>query len=311
MRTPLQAMAGDAAGMSSYEVRRAARHEKLRVRGLDMHVRTWGPEPSACEPRWLLLHGYQDTGDTFQFLVDALERDWPLTALDWRGFGRSAWSQNGYWFPDYLADLDALLDAVSGAAPVRLVGHSMGGNIAALYAGARPQRVRSVVNLEGFGLPRTTPAEAPAQLRKWLDQVRSVPPLKDYDSFDQLAAIILKRYPRFGAVRASFVARAWGRLEADGRVHLLGDPRHRWVSPTVYKREDAEACWRGIAAPMLMLVGGKSDYLPHLGPDAAADAIRAIVRDTEIVHIAGAGHMLHIEKPETIAPLIEQFSSTH
>jgi pimeloyl-ACP methyl ester carboxylesterase len=241
--------------------------------------------------------------------VDAFERDWPLTALDWRGFGRSAWSQNGYWFPDYLADLDALLDELSGDDPVRLVGHSMGGNIAGLYAGVRPQRVRSVVNLEGFGMPRTSPQQAPAQLRKWLDQVKAVPPLKDYASFDQLAAIIRQRYPRFGETRADFVARAWGRLEADGRVHLLGDPRHRWVSPTVYKREDAEACWRGITAPVLMCVGEQSDYLPRLGPDAAEDAIRAIVRGIEIVHVAGAGHMLHIEKPEAIAPLIERFSS--
>jgi pimeloyl-ACP methyl ester carboxylesterase len=81
------------------------------------------------------------------------------------------------------------------------------------------------------------------------------------------------------------------------------------VSPTVYKREDAEACWRGITAPVLMCVGEQSDYLPRLGPDAAEDAIRAIVRGIEIVHVAGAGHMLHIEKPEAIAPLIERFSS--
>lgn len=302
-------MSRRAAGVSSYRVRRTARHDRLRIRGLDIHVRSWGPQPTPGEPRWLLLHGWQDTGDTFQFLVDAFERDWPLTALDWRGFGRSAWSQNGYWFPDYLADLDALLDALGGDEPVRLVGHSMGGNVAGLYAGVRPQRVRSVVNLEGFGMPRTSPGEAPAQLRKWLDQVKSVPPLKDYESFDQLASIIRQRYPRFGETRTDFVARAWGRLETDGRVHLLGDPRHRWANPTVYKREDAEACWRGIAAPVLMLVGEKSDYLPRLGPDGAEDAIRAIIRDIEIVRVAGAGHMLHIEKPEAIAPLIERFSS--
>lgn len=295
----------------AYRLRREARHQTLRIRGLDMHVRSWGPEPCGGEPRWLLLHGYQDTGDTFQFLVDAFERDWPLTALDWRGFGRSEWGQNGYWFHDYLADLDALLDVLSGAQPVRLVGHSMGGNIASLYAGVRPERVRSLVNLEGFGMPRSSPAEAPAQLAKWLDQVKSIPPLKDYESFDQLASIIRLRYPRFGEARAEFVARAWGRLEADGRVHLLGDPRHRWVNPTLYQRDDAAACWRRITAPVLVLVGEVSDYLPRLGPDGAEHAMRSIVPQIEIARIAGAGHMLHIEQPEKIAPLIERFSSTH
>lgn len=297
--------------MSSYRALRSARHETLRIRGLDMHVRSWGPAPRADEPRWLLLHGYQDTGDTFQFLVDAFERDWPLTALDWRGFGRSQWGQNGYWFHDYLADLDALLDVLCDDGPIRLIGHSMGGNIASLYAGVRPQRVRSLVNLEGFGMPRTAPDRAPAQLAKWLDQVKSIPPLKDYESFDQLASIIRHRYPRFGEARAKFVAQAWGRLEADGRVHLLGDPRHRWVNPTLYQREDAAACWRLISAPVLMVVGELSDYLPRLGADAAEGAMRSIIHDVEIAHVADAGHMLHIEQPETIAALIERFSNTH
>jgi pimeloyl-ACP methyl ester carboxylesterase len=295
----------------AYRVLRAARHETLRVRGLDIHLRRWGPAPSRAARPLILLHGFQDTGDTFQFLVDAFERDWPIAALDWRGFGRSGWSQDGYWFPDYLADLDALLDLVSEGEPVRLIGHSMGGNIAGLYAGVRPERARCVVNLEGFGLARTSPDQAPARLRTWLDQVKSVPPLKDYASFEQLASIIRFRYPRFSEAQSSFVARAWGRLETDGRVHLLGDSRHRWVSPTVYKREDAEECWRAIEAPVLMLIGEKSEYLPRLGRDGTDEAFRAIVRTVEIIRIAGAGHMLHIEKPEVIAPLIEHFLAAH
>jgi pimeloyl-ACP methyl ester carboxylesterase len=297
--------------VSGYRVLRAARHETVRIRGLDMHLRSWGPAPSAAAPLVLLLHGYQDTGDTFQFLVDAFEHEWPLAALDWRGFGRSGWSQEGYWFPDYLGDLDALLQMRSPSEPARLVGHSMGGNIASLYAGLRPQRVRCVVNLEGFGLPRTSPAQAPAHLRSWLDQIKSVPPLKTYDSFEQLAAIIRHRYPRFGEAQSRYVAEAWGKLEADGRVHLLGDARHRWLNAILYKREDAEACWREIHAPLLMLIGEESALLPRLGADGSDAAFRANVPGIEIAHIAGAGHMLHIEKPNVIAPLIERFLSDH
>jgi pimeloyl-ACP methyl ester carboxylesterase len=297
--------------VTAYQVLRAPRHETLRVRGLDIHVRCWGPEPSSSMSPVFLLHGFQDTGDTFQFLVDAFQQDWPLVALDWRGFGRSQWARDGYWFADYLADLDALLELLSCGEPARIIGHSMGGNIASLYAGLRPDRVRCVVNLEGFGLPRTSPDQAPARLRKWLDQVKSVPALKDYDSFEQLASIILFRYPRFTAARSRFVANAWGRLEADGRVHLLGDARHRWVNPVLYKREDAEACWREIRAPMLMLLGEESDYPPRLGEDGTEAKFRAIVRGIEVVRIAGAGHMLHIEKPDLIAPLVENFLRAH
>jgi pimeloyl-ACP methyl ester carboxylesterase len=292
-------------------VRRAARHETIHVRGLDLHLRRWGPEPVGGEPPVILLHGFQDTGETFQFLVDAFECDRPLAALDWRGFGRSAWAADGYWFPDYLADLDEVLTILSPDRPARLLGHSMGGNVASLYAGLRPQRVRAVVNLEGFGLPRTSPERAPAQLTLWLDQIKAVPPLKSYDSFDQLASIIQHRYPRFGAERARFIAGAWGRLESDGRVHLLGDARHRRVNPVLYRREEAEAIWRAIRAPMLMLLGEESEYLAKLGPDGSEAAWRSLVRHIDIAHIAGSGHMLHIESPAALAPLIERFLDMH
>jgi pimeloyl-ACP methyl ester carboxylesterase len=258
-----------------YRVLRPARHEPVGIRGLDIHLRRWGPAPAAGESPVILLHGYQDTGETFQFLVDEFERDWPLAAPDWRGFGRSGWSRDGYWFSDYLADLDRLLDLLSPDAPARLVGHSMGGNVASLYAGIRPERVRSVVNLEGFGLPRTSPQMAPARLVKWLDQIKAVPPLRSYDSFEQLASVIQMRYPRFGDVRSRFIAGAWGKLEDDGRVHLLGDARHRWVNPVLYKREDAESVWRGVRAPMVMLLGEKSEFLPSLGEDGTDEAWRA------------------------------------
>jgi pimeloyl-ACP methyl ester carboxylesterase len=297
--------------MTAYQVLREPRHETLRVRGLDIHLTRWGPEPSASHPPVFLLHGWLDTGETFQFMVDALQRERPLVALDWRGFGRSQWSQDGYWFPDYLGDLDALLDQLSPAAPVCLVGHSMGGNIACSYAGIRPDRIRCVVNLEGFGLARTSPQQAPGRMRKWLDQLKSPTLRKDYASFEELAGIIQFRYPRFSPAQAAFVAASWGKLDDGGRVRLAGDPRHHWVNPILYKREDAEACWRQLRAPLLMLVGEKSDFMAKLGADGTAAAFREIFPHIEIARVAGAGHMLHIERPDLVAALIEPFLDTH
>ena len=298
-------------GATSYRVQRQPRHETLRVRGLDMHLTRWGPEPSESVVPVLLLHGWLDSGETFQFMVDALERDWPMAALDWRGFGRSEWPQEGYWFPDYLGDLDAVLDQLSPAAPVRIVGHSMGGNIACSYAGIRSERVRCVINLEGFGLARTSPVQAPARMRKWLDQLKMHSARKEYASFEELAGIIRFRYPRFSAPQAALVARAWGRLDPGGRVRLAGDPRHHRVNPILYKREEAEACWREVRAPLLLLVGEESDHLGKLGADGTEDAFRAIFPHIEIARVAGAGHMLHIERPDLVAPLVESFLEAH
>ena len=122
----------------------------LPIRGLRYHVRTWG-DPSS--PKLFLLHGWMDVAASFQFLVDELEKDWYVLAPDWRGYGLTEWPQDGYWFADYVGDLDALVEALSPSEPVNLVGHSLGGNVAGMYAGLRPSRVRRLISLEGFGVP--------------------------------------------------------------------------------------------------------------------------------------------------------------
>jgi pimeloyl-ACP methyl ester carboxylesterase len=296
---------------ASYSPLRTPRHESLRVRGLNLHVTRWGPAPSKAQPPIFMLHGWLDASDTFQFVVDNLAKDWPVVAPDWRGFGRSEWPQEGYVFPDYLGDLEALLDQIAPDAPVPLVGHSMGGNIANLYAGLRPERVRSIVNLEGLGLPRVPSSESPKRMRRWLDQIKSPAIEKSYDSFEQFEMVIQHRYPRFAPQVTRFVARVWGKQEADGRVRQSSDPRHHWVNPIIYKREDAEATWREIKAPLLLLLGQKSEFLPRLGADGTDDALRTTYPGVEIKSVPEAGHMLHIERPAAVAPLIEAFLDAH
>src|SRR4030095_1525750 len=121
----------------SYQARRAPQTETLALRGLKFQLYRW----SGTDPRPLVLvHGWGDTSETWQFVVDQLSPARTVVAVDMRGFGRTQRPDRRYWFPDYLADLDALLDHLSPDAPLDLVGHSMGGNIVMLYAGVAPPR---------------------------------------------------------------------------------------------------------------------------------------------------------------------------
>ena len=141
---------------------KASRSRFLPVRGLRYHLREWGQDAA---PPLVLLHGWMDVSASFQFVVDEFERDWHVIAPDWRGYGLTDRGPGDcYWFPDFLADLEAILDAVSPNGQVTLVGHSMGGNIAGLYAGARPERVERLVLAEGFGMPPTVPEQAPKRV---------------------------------------------------------------------------------------------------------------------------------------------------
>ncbi|MGH8802351.1 MAG: alpha/beta fold hydrolase, partial [Casimicrobiaceae bacterium] len=147
-------------------VMRVASSQFVELRGERHHLLTWG---NAGDPPLFFVHGWMDVGASFQFLVDALAGDWYCIAPDLRGFGRSAWQAQGYWFQDYIADLDVLVRRFAGGRPARLVGHSLGGNVVMHYAGVRPARVARVVSLEGFGVPEEGPEEAPSKLVAWLD----------------------------------------------------------------------------------------------------------------------------------------------
>ena len=288
----------------SYEPRRPARQEMLLIRGLMHRVLRWGPD---SDDPVLLLHGWADSADSFQFIADEIAPELPLVALDWRGFGHSEWSPAGYWFPDYYADLEQLLDQLCPAGAARLVGHSMGGNISMTYAGIRPSRVRGLVNLEGFGLPRTEPSEAPGRHAKWLDQLREAPEFGDYADTADLAHRLMRRNPRLAQDHAAFIAHCWTIPLHGGGVRLRADPAHRLVNPYLYRREEMEACWRQLAASVLMVFGGKSDLVKRLGMEGGEAAFRACIPDVRIEVLAEAGHMLHHEEPAAIARLIEDF----
>jgi len=286
----------------SYVPRRPARHSFLELRGLRHHVLRWGPEDA--EP-WVFLHGWADTGSTFQFLIDAFATEHAILAFDWRGFGASAWQNAAYWFPDYLADLDALLDATLPGRAVTLLGHSMGGNIAGLYGGIRPERVRAVVNLEGFGLTRSTADRAPGRYRKWLEQLKDPPTFGRHASAEDFAAMLVRKNPRLTPERAAFVAASWTRPAAAGGVEVTADPAHKLVNPVLYRRDEAEACWRACKAPVFMVFGGRSEFRASLGPDGTDDYFRSIFANLTLATLPEAGHMLHHEEPAALAALIE------
>lgn len=286
----------------------------IPIRGLDYHIRTWG---EVGAPKLFMLHGWMDVGASFQFLVDAMRRDWQVIAPDWRGFGRSEWSPEGYWFADYLADLDALLDHFTPGEPARLVGHSLGGNIVMLYAGVRPQRVSRLVSLEGFGIPAEAADVAPHKFAQWLDALKDPPGFRPYASLAAVADQLQKNNPRLARDKAEFLAGHWASAQHDGSARLSSDPRHKLPFPSVYRMEEVIAIWKRITAPVLWVAATES-FIPrwlgaHPEGEAATDSLAAIrarlahVPRGRLTTVDQAGHMLHLDRPEAVAAIIEPF----
>jgi len=285
---------------------KTAESQYLTVRGLRYHCSCWG---DAAAPLLLLLHGWGDAGGSFQFVVDELRRDWRVVAPDWRGFGRSDRAPGGYWWPDYLADLDALVEHFAPGRKVPLVGHSLGGNIALMYAGVRPARVSSVVAIDSFGLANREPEEAPGRYEKWLHELSHPMAVRDYDSFDALALRLQKQNPRLSDEKAAFLARVMGREGEGGRVVLAADPAHRHVNPVLYRRAEAEACWRRVKAPVMWIEPDDLRLREQLGLTAEAiEAGKRCFADFREHLIPETGHNLHHDAPAEVARLIDGFA---
>jgi pimeloyl-ACP methyl ester carboxylesterase len=277
----------------------------LPIRGLRYHVREWG-DPSA--PKLFLLHGWMDVSASFQFAVDELQHAWHVLAPDWRGFGLSEWAKGvGYWFPDYIADLDSLLDHLSPSVPVNIAGHSMGGNVANLYAGIRPDRVAKLILAEGFGLPPTVPDQAPRRYEKWLNEQREPPTLRPYGSFEEVEARLRENNPKLTSERAHWLARHWAQETAPGRVELRADPMHKMVNPVLYRPEEAIACWKRITAPTLWILSGGDWVRQFIKDESALERYRAAYGQLSESRIENAGHMMHHDQPQAFARTIEQF----
>jgi pimeloyl-ACP methyl ester carboxylesterase len=318
--TPLHASHSDDAGDASpYRPLVASTSHVYSARGLRLHLRQWGDRAdiSPEQPPLVMLHGWMDCSASFQFLVDALaEVDTQprcILAPDWRGFGLSDPSPGGcYWFADYLADLEALLlEHLGEPLPAfDLLGHSLGANVAMAYSGVRPQRVRRLVNLEGFGLPPTQPQQAPARMARWLDSLREPAELRPYKGPGEVAQRLMKNNPRLRPDRALWLATQWSAPTDDGQWQLRADPAHKRPHGSLYREDETLASWRQITAPVLYIEGKESELFQAWKESYPYEAIHrnlAVIAKLEKHTLSPAGHMVHHDHPEQLATLIKGF----
>lgn len=290
----------------------------MSVRHCRYHVRHWG-NPAGSTTPLVLAHGWMDVAASYQFMVDALSdafvQQRPIIAFDWRGYGLTeSPPTDSYWLPDYLGDLDALLDHFYPGQQIDLVGHSMGGNVVMMYAGARPARIRRLVNLEGFGMAATRSAQAPGRMAQWMDELKAQREgqneLKPYADAQGVAARLMKTNRRLPQDKADWLAQHWARQGADGQWRILGDSAHKVINPYLYRVDEALEAYKRITAPLLA-VEASDDSLGQwwkgtYSLDEYHERLKSVPQ-AQVKLIQDAGHMLHHDQPEALARLIEDF----
>ena len=252
----------------------------------------WG---NADAPPLLLVHGGRDHARSWDWVAEELRHDWHIIAPDLRGHGDSAWSPDGnYEMAAFVYDLAQLVHQLN-LAPVTMIAHSMGGNIATRYAGIYPENVRKLVNIEGLGLSPKMQAERDAigiqkRFRQWIEDKRNA------------AGRTPKRYPNIEA--------AYDRMKAENSYLTDEQARHltvhgisrnedgtwSWKFDNYLNiwaifdmpREDLLSIWQSITCPMLLLYGEKS-WASNPEKDGRIEHFPT----AKVIEYENAGHWLH------------------
>ncbi|MFO0695715.1 MAG: alpha/beta hydrolase [Polyangiales bacterium] len=262
------------------------RERFVELNRLQHHVIEWGEGDEVV----VLCHGFLDFGFSFVRVAERLAAaGFRVVAFDFRGHGETEWIGRGgyYHFPDYTLDLEALVRSLD-VDRVHLVGHSMGGTVASMYAGIRPERIRSLVLCEGMGPMPTDPASIPARFATWMDGVDRVRrrERRPMATLAEAAERLRTSHPELDDELALFLAEKGTRAVEGGYVFRF-DPLHQTTAPVPFRLEVYTTFLGRIAAETLLLVGSRGYRLPD------EDARLAHVPRAEKRVIEDVGHMVH------------------
>ena len=278
---------------------------------LRLHYSDWGNEGA---PPLILLHGGRDHGRSWDWVAERLRPDFHIIAPDLRGHGDSEWSASGdYSMHAFVCDLAELIRQ-QGLAPLCIVAHSLGGNIALRYTGLYPENVVKLVAIEGLGPSPTLLAERARipiedRLKAWIDGERQLAERKrrNYESIEAGVERMQEANLRLTPAQALHLTRHGIARNEDGSYSWKFDEYVRAWSPVDLSPDEVQNLWARITCPTLLVYGGESwasnpaedGRLSHfstarvsLYPEAAHwvhhDQLDAFVAETKAFLLTGA-----------------------
>ena len=262
---------------------------------LRLHFVDWG---NAQAPPLILLHGGRDHCRNWDWVAQALRRDWHVIAPDLRGHGDSAYSPSGdYSMAAYVYDLAQLIHQ-QGLAPVRIVAHSLGGNIALRYAGLYPESVTRIVAIEGMGSSpemqaRRAKRTAAKRIRRWIEDGRALAARQPrrYASIDEALARMQAENTHLTPAQARYLTVHGVSQNEDGTYSWKFDNYVRTMAPVDLSQEDVQSLWAAIACPTL-LVYGKESWASNPQEDGRISHFA----NARVVSFEGAGHWVHHDR---------------
>lgn len=273
---------------------------------LKLHYADWGNQDA---PPLLLVHGGRDHCRSWDWVAEKLCDRYHVIALDLRGHGDSAWSPDGnYDIGAFVYDLAQLIHQLD-LAPVTIVAHSMGGNIATRYAGLYPDKVKKLVSIEGLG-PSPTAQEERAKtpfedrMRKWIADKRQAAGRqpKRYATLDEALARMMTENAYLTAEQARHLTIQGASRNEDGSWSWKFDNYLNIWSIFDMPQADIEALWAQISCPTLLLYGADS-----WASNPETDGRLALFKTAKVIEFENAGHWLHHDQFDRFMSTLEDF----
>jgi len=270
--------------------------------GLRLHYTDWGNDAA---PPLILIHGGRDHCRSWDAVARALRAHFHVIAPDLRGHGDSDWAKgSSYSLADYVYDLTRLMRAAS-ANQAAIVGHSMGGMIGLMYAGAYPEQISRLAVLDGLTVVPDSPRKPiNKRITEWVSQLDKIAERKSriFQSVAEAAERISAHNMRLTSEQALHLASHGVRKSADGTYCWKFDQYQNARAPYRLSPNEHAMLWSSITCPTLLLRGDES-FLP----DPEASGALARFSRARSVTVAGAGHWLHHDKLNDVLGVLDRF----
>jgi pimeloyl-ACP methyl ester carboxylesterase len=276
---------------------------------LRLHYVDWG---NASAPPLVLVHGGRDHCRNWDWVAEALRADWHIIAPDLRGHGDSEWSKDGtYMMAGYVYDLAQLIHQQQ-LAPVTLLAHSLGGNIALRYAGLYPESVARLIAIEGLGPSPKMLAERnargfPDRMRAWIEEQRSLSGRlpRRYASIEDAWKRMQEENKHLSPAQARHLTQHGVNQNEDGTYSWKFDNYVRASPPYDMSGREVRYLWSRIACPTLLLYGKESR-----AGNPADDGRAQLFTQARVAGLDGAGHWLHHDRLDEFLRVVREFLDT-
>ncbi|BBN83356.1 lipase [Pseudoalteromonas sp. A25] len=270
--------------------------DRLKQLGIAAQIFGEGPEVVIC------VHGWLDNSNSFQPMLCKIDAKYTYIAIDLKGHGQSQWrsSDAHYYFVDYVYDLLKVIDVLQ-VTQCHLIGHSLGAMVCGLFSALYPERIKSLVMIEGIGLVCTEPDGIKQQMLDSFEQRNVTGKFKKrlYSSFD---ALITAR-SLAGDITKKDAALLMSRntQKVEGGYYLTTDPRLKTQSGFRFAKAQALAALKDITVPSLLIIGDAGyDFVKQ-----NCSIFKSNFNVLEVKEIPG-GHHCHMDSPQQCIMLVEQ-----